>query len=235
MKILCITHADFESPGVIEFWAKAKGFSFRICRPYNQDTIPAIEDYNMLIIMGGPQSPLHIEKAPYLSAEIQLIQTALTLNMPILGFCLGAQLIGEALGAKTERSPYKEVGVYPITLTSEGRRDPLLSDLSVQFPVIHWHNDMPGLTLDAQVLAFSEGCPRQIVRYQPSVYGFQCHLEITREGIQTMIQAVPEDLAPSPFTQTETLLLSQDYEAINDCMVALLERFTTLATCSQEP
>lgn len=229
MKILCITHADFESPGVIEFWAKAKSYHFHLCKPYKNEPIPAIEDYQMLIVMGGPQSPLHIDKAPYLHHEIQTIQDALTLNKPILGFCLGAQLIGEALAAKTEKSPFKEVGVFPITLTKEGTRDPLLAGLPIQFPVIHWHNDMPGLTIDAQILAFSEGCPRQIVRYQPCVYGFQCHLEITREGIQIMVQAVPEDLSPSPFTQTKADLMIQNYDSINDLMITLLDRLVEIS------
>jgi GMP synthase (glutamine-hydrolysing) len=70
-----------------------------------------------------------------------------------MSFCLGAQLIGEALGAKTERSPEKETGVYPIELTAAGTRDPLLRGLPGTFPAIHWHNDMPGLTDDTAVLA----------------------------------------------------------------------------------
>ncbi len=89
----------------------------------------------------------------------------------------------------------------------------------------HWHNDMPGLTAASQVLAYSQGCPRQIVRYGKRVYGFQCHLEITLEGIQTLIQAVPDDLKPSLFTQTEKELLAQDYASINQNMMQLLDRF----------
>src|SRR3990167_675330 len=113
----------------------------------------------MLILMGGPQSPLKIGEFPYLADEIDLIKTAFLQNKRILGFCLGAQLIGEALGAPTGRSPEKEVGVYPVTLTEEGKKDPLLTDLPDNFPVIHWHNDMPGLLEDSALLAYSEGCP----------------------------------------------------------------------------
>jgi GMP synthase (glutamine-hydrolysing) len=226
LNILCITHADFETPGVIKSWAKDRNYKFQIVNPYNNETIPSIDGFDFLIIMGGPQSPIKLNEYPYLADEINITKDAISKNKKVLGFCLGAQIIGEALGATTSRSPEKEVGVYPITLTKEGQNDPLLEGLPLSFPVIHWHNDMPGLTEDSAVLAASAGCPRQIVRYAPNVYGFQCHLEITLEGIKTMIEAVPEDLKPSKFTQTKEELLSQDYEAINNMMIELLDRLT---------
>ena len=174
------------------------------------------------------QSPLQIEESPYLADEIAAIKAALAQNKRVLGFCLGAQLIGEALGAKTARSPEKEVGVYPITLTAEGAKDPLLAGLGEVLPVIHWHNDMPGLTPDAVLLASSLGCPRQAVRYRDNVYGFQCHLEITRDGIAGMIKAVPDDLRPSRFTQPEEELMKQDYPTINNLMFTILDRLARM-------
>lgn len=228
MNILCITHADFETPGVIETWAKNKNHRFEIKKPYQGQALPKYNSFDFLVVMGGPQSPIHVEETPYLKDEILLIRKTLAGQKPILGFCLGAQLIGEALGAKTLRSPEKEVGVYPITLTETGRHDPLLRCLPKDFSVIHWHNDMPGLLKDSEILAFSKGCPRQIVRYRRNVYGFQCHLEITLEGIRTMIKAVPDDLKPSKFTQNERELLSQDYSVINQKMIMLLDQFTQL-------
>ena len=225
MNILCLTHADFETPGIIEQWALEQNLAFQIKRPYRGESLPDIDPFDFLIIMGGPQSPLKLDQFPYLSLEINLIRSAIAQNKKIVGFCLGAQLIGEALGAKTERSPEKEVGVYPITLTSEGEKDRLLKDFPSSFPVIHWHNDMPGLTQDSVVLASSLGCPRQVVRYKENIYGFQCHLEITLAGIKTMLAAVPEDLNPSKFTQSETVLLNQDYRSINDKMIQILDVF----------
>jgi GMP synthase (glutamine-hydrolysing) len=227
MNILCFTHADFETPGVITDWAKARGDRFDVVSPYKGESIPKTDGYDLLVVMGGPQSATRYEEYPYLVSEVEAIRTAIQQNKKIIGFCLGAQLIGAALGAKAERSPEKEVGVYPITLTSEGRNDPLLADMPETFDVIHWHNDMPGLGEDSVVLATSAGCPRQIVRYSPRLYGFQCHLEITREGIETMTLAVPEDLAPSRFTQSRQELIAQDYVSIHTKMIAILNRFTT--------
>lgn len=228
MKILCIMHADFETPGVIEEWAADNHHDFKIKKPYKGEPLSSDHDFDMLIIMGGPQSPLHLAEAPYLSSEIELIKTALSHHKKVLGFCLGAQLIGEALGAKTERSPEKEVGVYPVMLTSEGMNDYLLKGFPKSFPVIHWHNDMPGLTKEAVLLASSQGCPRQIVRYRDNAYGFQCHLEITREGIQALVDAVPGDLNPSLYTQTKEELLTQDYDSIHKSMRLILDRFAEL-------
>lgn len=230
MKILCITHADFETPGVIENWARECGYDFKIVCPYKtpNKNILVGEGFDFLIIMGGPQSPLEIDKDPYLKYEIDLIKTAIKDNKLVLGFCLGAQLIGEALGATTARSPEKEVGVFPVTLTLDAKDDPIFHDFPDSFPVIHWHNDMPGLTSESTLLASSLGCPRQMIRYKKNVYGFQCHMEITRAGIQTMIDAVPGDLKPSRFTQNAEELLSQDYHSINQSMIRILERWVGL-------
>ena len=228
MNILCITHADFESPGVIKRWALDNNYGFKIEKPYKGEKLSAIDDFDFLIIMGGPQSPLKINEFPYLSAEIELIKSAMAQNKKILGFCLGAQLIGEALGAKTARSPEKEVGVYPINLADEASNDSLLQGLPNSFPVIHWHNDMPGLTDTSVLLASSLGCPRQIVKYKHNIYGFQCHLEITLDGIKALIEAVPEDLSASKFTQSEEELLEQDYQSINNLMITILNRFVKL-------
>lgn len=99
---------------------------------------------------------------PYLIEEINFIKESIQQNKKILGFCIGAQLIGEALVARTECSPEKEVGVYLITLTNEGLKDPLLEGLSQNFLVIHWHNNMPGLLSNSALLGYSAGCPRKL-------------------------------------------------------------------------
>lgn len=227
MNILCITHADFETPGVIEDWAKRHNHAFTIIKPYRGDLCSNYAktlSFDLLIVMGGPQSPLQLAEDPYLKDEIELIKQAIHKDKKVIGFCLGAQLIGEALGTTTSRSPEKEVGVYPITLTEEGLKDPLLLDFPKSFPVIHWHNDMPGETVHSTLLATSQGCPKQVIRYSPKIYGFQCHLEITKQGIQSMIEACPGDLKPSKFTQSIEDLLSKDYAQINQYMFNILDK-----------
>lgn len=227
MKILCILHADFEGPGVIQTWAAQNDFPFEIIRPYRGESLNG-KNADVLIVMGGPQSAVSMMDTPYLNDEVKFIKSHLALQKPALGVCLGAQLLGIALGASADRSPEKEVGVYPITLTFEAKIDPLLKDEPQNFPVIHWHNDMPGLTPEAVVLAQSAGCPRQIIRFAPRVYGFQCHLEIDLLGIEKMIESCPEDFKPSRFTQHKSEFRIQDFKSINQRMIVILDRFKTL-------
>lgn len=225
MNILLITHADFEGPGVVAPWVGERGHVLTLVKPYKGDPVPAIDDFDMLIIMGGPQSPNKAEEFPYLKDEMELIQAAIDQHKKVLGFCLGAQLIGAALGAPTIKSPEKEIGVFPVHLTEEGRKDRLLSDFDVSFPAIHWHSDMPGLTESAVVLAHSAGCPRQIIRYGKNIYGFQCHLEITLQGVKDLIEAVPDDFGSAPFLQSEEEFLAQDFASIHKRIYKILDRF----------
>jgi GMP synthase (glutamine-hydrolysing) len=222
-KAKCILHADFETPGVISDWMKIKEFSLEVIEPFKGGQLTN-HDYDLLILMGGPQSPLQIEKYPYLKDEIHFVKEAITHSKTIIGFCLGAQIIGEALGAQTERSPHREIGVFPIQLTNDGKSDPLFSGFPERFDVIHWHSDMPGLTPECKILASNNGCPRQIVKYKNNIYGFQCHLEITQSGILDLIEACPNDLEPGTYIQNKETLLQKDYKSINKYISTILDR-----------
>ena len=228
VNVLCITHEDIETPATIKDWAERKGYTFNFCKPYAGQNCLIIDDFDMLIIMGGPQSAREYASVSYLADEVRLIQRAISLNKIIIGFCLGVQLIGEALGAKTERSPEKEIGVYPLTLVPESLHDPVLKKLPLTFPAIHWHYDMPGLTQTCQVLGYSQGCPRQIIKYGSRIYGFQCHLEMTKEDMRIMIQECPEDLTNNIYVQSAEEMLMHDYEAINQTMFKILDAMSAL-------
>lgn len=220
--ILFVLHAEFEMPGCIETWARAQHFSYQFCCPFAGEKIPGVTEFDWLILMGGPQSAREQELFPYLREEVALIRKAIAADKVILGFCLGAQLIGEAFGAPAEKSPHKEIGIFPIHLTQEGICDPLLSKLPPIFPVVHWHNDMPGLSKESHVLAKSEGCPRQIVRYAEKIYGIQCHPECMRENIEELIRHCGSDLQGGEYVQDEEKLLNQDLSSINQTMFTLL-------------
>ena len=228
MKILCITHAAFESPGIIVDWAKSKGHQLTLCKSYQGESCLQALPFDCLIVMGGPQDACRYETYPYLEEEVQLIKNAVLHQKIILGFCLGAQLIGTALGARASRSPEKEIGVYPITLTDAGLHDYLLEGLGETFPAVHWHNDMPGETADSVVLASSAGCPRQIIRYAPTIYGFQCHLEITQEVFQQIAAACPLDFKPSRYTQSKEEFGAKDFKSVNQIMLQILDRIAAL-------
>ncbi len=224
MKVCAFLHAPFEKPGVFKDWALSKGFQFDEVHAYDGEPIPSVDDYDFFLFMGGPHSPSQVEKYPYLGTEIHLAQAAMAKNKYVVGVCLGAQIMGEALGAAVEKSPHKEVGVFPITLTPDGESDPLFNGLPSVYPVAHWHCDMPGLSAGAVVLATSEGCPRQIVRYGESALALQCHLEMTRDMVEGMIQNCPEDIHPGTYIQSAEELLAQDYLPANRLLCQLMDR-----------
>ena len=138
-------------------------------------------------------------------------------------------MIGEALGAPYDHSPNREIGVFPVTLTDDGRQDPLVGNFPETFQVGHWHGDMPGLTPQAVVLAASDGCPRQIVRYSPKVYGFQCHFEFTDEAIEGMIANSADELethAGLPYVHSVAQLRAHDYGEMNNFLFEFLDGLT---------
>jgi GMP synthase (glutamine-hydrolysing) len=173
--------------------------------------------------MGGPQSPLKTEIYPYIADEIRLTKEALQAKKTILGICLGAQIIGEALDARTEVSPQREIGCFPVNLSAAGKEDPLFKQFPTEFDVMHWHNDMPGLAHDSLLLAGSAGCPRQAVKYKDNVYGLQFHLELTPDIIKGLIDHCRDDLKTEKYVQSPEELLALEVSAINQKMYAVLD------------
>ena len=190
MHIHFIIHESYEGPGAFKQWILDKGFYQTSTHLYLGEQLPDQLDFDLLIILGGPQSPVTtIEECPYfdVNREVSFISKCLSVGKAIVGVCLGAQLIGEALGAKFEPSPHKEIGYFPITMTDQGKENKIFKHFEPIEIVGHWHNDMPGLLSTSKVLAHSEACPRQIVEYSDIVYGFQCHLEFTNDSVKELI------------------------------------------------
>jgi GMP synthase-like glutamine amidotransferase len=120
---------------------------------------------------------------PYLRQEIEIIQRAVSIGRPILGVCLGAQLIAKALGARVYGNPVKEIGWYPVHWTDAAPGDRLLQGLSGSDTVFHWHGETFDLPLGAELLACSALCRHQAYRVGKNIYGLQFHLEVTPEMI----------------------------------------------------
>ncbi|HHA1906598.1 TPA: type 1 glutamine amidotransferase [Enterobacter asburiae] len=233
MHIHFIIHEHFEAPGAYEIWGKNRGCSLSYSRVYQGDPLPEdLQSTDMLIIMGGPQSPATtLKECPWFDAQAEkaLISRTIEAGKTVIGVCLGSQLIGEALGAAFCHSPEKEIGKFPVRLTEAGKANPLFEDFGHELNVGHWHNDMPGLTPQAKVLAYSEGCPRQIVQYGERVYGFQCHMELTPEVVELLIEHSQNDLrraAEFRFVETAEKLRSHDYREMNQVLFSFLDKLT---------
>lgn len=232
MKVHIIMHESFESPAAIELWAKNKGHEISHTKLYEGDSFIEDYDFDFLVVMGGPQSPATtLEECPHFDTqkEITFIKGAIEQKKLVFGVCLGAQLIGEALGAKFDHSPNREIGVFPITLTEDGKKDSIVGTFPEVLNVGHWHGDMPGLTAGSKILAISEGCPRQIVKYAPNIYGFQCHWEFNPEAIDAMIESNAhelEDYKELPYIETKEQLRAHDYTEMNQNLYRFLDAFT---------
>lgn len=235
MKVHFVLHETFEVPGAYLKWAQERGHQVTTTKVYENETLPeSVDDIDFLIVMGGPQSPDEDREAfPYydLQAEIQLIQKAIKSDRYIVGVCLGAQLLSVAYGAKYEHSPEREIGVYPITLTEAGLKDEHVKVLGPTLNTGHWHGDMPGLTEDAVVLATSQGCPRQIIRFSSKHYAFQAHLEFDPEAVDLLIAADGEEVLDEQsskltFVQNPQAIRDYDYREMNAKLYAFLDSLT---------
>lgn len=231
MNIHFIQHEIFEAPGAYLNWAEERNYKISFSKVYENDPLPDSADLiDMLIVMGGPQSPdTTLEECPHFdaAAEMALIQKCITAKKAVVGVCLGSQLIGQALGANFKHSPEKEIGVFPITLTKEGEKNPKINHFGPSLPVGHWHNDMPGLTKESKILAVSEGCPVQIVSYSDIVYGFQCHMELTTEVVSLLIESETDLTATSKkhkFVQNPDFIQSYDYSEMNAKLFQFLDK-----------
>lgn len=234
MHVHFIVHEAFEAPGAYETWVKQRGHSAAYSRVYQRDALPrTAEGIDLLVVLGGPQSPSTTrEECPHFdaAAERALISACVDAGKAVVGVCLGSQLIGEALGAAHAHSPEKEIGNFAIDLTPAGLTNEKFAHFGDRLEVGHWHNDMPGLTTAATIIASSEGCPRQIVEYTDLVYGFQCHMEFTPEVVELLIEAAESEfpqLAGHRYVQQPPALRANTYAEMNEKLFIFLDELMT--------
>lgn len=177
--MLVFQHVPHEILGILDPLLREAGFRIRYVNFGRQpDARPQISRYHGLIVLGGPMNCDQVARYPHLATEVELIQDAISRGMPVLGICLGAQLIARALGARVTRNPVKEIGWYDLMPTEAGREDPLLGRLGAQEKIFQWHGDTFEIPRGAVHLARSPACPNQAFRYGENVYAFQFHLEV---------------------------------------------------------
>ncbi|NOZ60015.1 MAG: type 1 glutamine amidotransferase [Euryarchaeota archaeon] len=191
MRLLAFENAEGEHLGCLEELAEARGIEVEYRRLWRGDDLEGALDYDLLVFLGGPMSVNEESDYPYLAEEKALIRRALEVEKPLLGICLGAQLIASALGARVYPGRERELGWYPITLTGEGRRDEVFSAFPHRLEVFHWHGETFDLPAGARLLAGSELYPHQAFRTGRS-YALQYHLEVTAEMVRDWVREVPE-------------------------------------------
>lgn len=177
--VLVIYHMPHERLGTFEPALKKAGCSLRFLEVYGARVQwPKGDEFSAVVVMGGSMGVSQKGKYPFLKKEITLIRNAIKAKLPILGVCLGAQLVATALGAKVSRNPQKEIGWYPLMREPDADEDPLFEPFGQTETVFQWHGDTFELPKKSVRLASAPLCHEQAFRYGDNVYGFQFHIEV---------------------------------------------------------
>jgi GMP synthase (glutamine-hydrolysing) len=188
--VLVIQHVALEGPGLLEPAFDRAGLERRTVRTWKREVVPAsASGHAAVVIMGGPMGVYEADRHPHLKDEIALAADALRAGVPILGVCLGAQILAAAAGARVFIGPGKEIGWRPIDLTPAGRADRLLGALPARPTVFHWHGDTFDLPPGATLLASSDLYPHQAFRVGPCAWGVQFHIEVSAGMIDRWVEA----------------------------------------------
>ena len=195
-KIYVLQHHPAENLGNIADALEGAALAWQYVRVDEGRPVPAsMKGAGGLIVMGGPMGVYQKDRYPWLRDEMRLIEDAMKSNLPVLGVCLGAQILAAALGAKVERNPNgKEIGWHPIRLSDSAKEDRLTRGVPTTMSPFHWHGDIFELPPGAVSLASSDKTPCQAFRHGDKTYGFQFHFEVTREGVAAMADAFAKEL-----------------------------------------
>ena len=203
-------HVPFEGLGSIGIWAEKAGCRITGTRFYEEPSLPDTDNFDWLVIMGGPMGVHDTERYPWLAWEKEVIYQSLERGKVVLGICLGAQLIAEVLGAEVYPNAQREIGWFPVQKTIPSGRSPLGDVFPDRFGAFHWHGDTFALPEDAVHLAHSQACENQGFIYDERVVALQFHLETRSSDLRRLIDNCRDELDEGPYIQTPEQMLSED-------------------------
>ena len=208
MRIHYLLHIPEEQPAGAYLWGEKRGYCQSSTKFYQEDTLPSLDTFDLLIIMGGSMGIYQEVEFPWLKQEKLFIRQAIDKGKLVLGICLGAQLIADTLGAKVIKSSHSEIGWFPLTITKDGIENSYFNNLSKLSKVLHWHGDMFELPDVAQLLASSAGCQNQAFSYKENVLALQFHLEMTSQSLEDIIKLDEKSLIKDTYIQTKGEILA---------------------------
>ncbi len=198
MRIHFLQHVAFETPGLIGEWAGQRGHVLAGTRLDLGEPLPALNSFDLLLVMGGPMSVNDEDLYPWLRPEKQLIADAMAAGKFVIGVCLGSQMLAGVLGSTIYRNQEKEIGWFPVRTTGAGS---LFEDMPAQFTVFHWHGETYDIPAGATHLASSAGCRSQAFETERGL-GLQFHMEMTEPIIQDLLVNCAADLGSGAYQQT---------------------------------
>jgi len=224
MRLHILQHVPFEDEGSIKLWAKLRGHTCTRTRLFTSDAYPSQDKFDALVVTGGPMNVYEYDRYAWLLHEKTFILDTIESQKrhPVLGLCLGAQLIADVLGGRVFPNEHREIGWFPVLPTKTARRTRLFRHFPAEFPAFHWHGDTFTLPKGARLLARCRACVNQAFMAGDRVLGLQFHLEYTRRNIQATIRNSSNDLAHDEFVQPEEELLA-DAACFRDAQALFFE------------
>ena len=210
MKAHILQHVPFEGPGHIGDWLATRGADIGSTRFWESPVLPDPAAVDLLVVMGGPMSVNDEAEFPWLVAEKRFIAEVVALGRPVLGICLGAQLIASAHGARVYRNADKEIGWFEVAASGA---EPDAADTASRFPfparttVLHWHGETFDLPAGARLLASSPACRHQAFQLGGRAIGLQFHLEMTASSLRAIVDNCRGELVPGRWIQDEATIL----------------------------
>lgn len=223
-RLMVFQHVAAEPLGTLHARIRARGHRIRFHNfQRDPEALPNVDRYHGLIVLGGPMNVEDQHRHPHLRTELAAIESALRQGKPVLGICLGAQLLAHVLGAPVSRHARHEIGWYDLMTTDAGRDDAVLAHLGECAPVFQWHGCTYALPAGAVQLARTETCEQQAFRYGTNAYGFQFHMEADGAMIERWLRlpAYRDELAAAG--------IGRDAESIRAATAMLLAKMQPLA------
>jgi GMP synthase-like glutamine amidotransferase len=198
---------DFESLGAIEPWARRRGHELFRVALWKGEKVPNVESFDCLMIMGGPMVPTDHYQYPWLPTVLEVLRSTVASGRPVLGICLGAQLLGHAHGGHIRGNDHPEFGWHLVRRSPLGQNHALMRGIPDSFTAFQWHCDTVSVPVGAVSLASSEACPNQVFAVGPRGLGVQFHPEITPEKARSFVEFTP-DQGAGPYVQQNQAILS---------------------------
>lgn len=224
MRAHYLQHVPFEGLGSIEYWLQDSGYQISSTQFFKSGLLPEIEDIDFLVVMGGPMSVNDETEHPWLVREKEFIKCAIESGKPVLGICLGAQLIANSMGGEVFPNSVKEIGWFPVEAVQSERAS--VFRFPKETEVFHWHGETFSLPTGAMQIAKSKGCENQAFQIGKNVVGLQFHLETTSVSAQAIVENCRNELVEGEYIQSEAEILSasdERYSSINTLMRSILD------------
>jgi GMP synthase-like glutamine amidotransferase len=201
VRIHVLQHVPFEGPANVGVWATRTGHDLAVTNLHHGDALPPIDAADALVVLGGLMSVTDEHEYPWLVAEKAFLREYIATARPVLGICLGAQLLAECLGGTVRRNDQREIGWHEVTLTPAARRIGPMASWPDRMLALHWHGDTFSLPPDAERIASSPATAEQGFVYGGNVLALQFHIEYSVGSIELMLKHCGHELVDGPFVQ----------------------------------